>query len=60
MKTFSHTALPIKEFRARKSIIVLERISLCGFFLFPPVKNNFKRSYFETTEEIKSYDTYIA
>jgi hypothetical protein len=56
--TFTHTALPIKEFLARKSIIVLEhvithQISLCGFFLFPPMKNNFKRSYFETMERIQ-------
>jgi N-acetylneuraminic acid mutarotase len=53
MKTLSCTALPIKEFLARKSIIVLEHVITCGSFLFPPMKNNFKRSYFEAMEGIQ-------
>jgi hypothetical protein len=53
----SHTVFSIKEFLAKKSVVVLEhptyQISFCMTFHFPTMKNHLKGSHFEIVEQIQ-------
>lgn len=61
----SHTALPVKEFLAKKSTVVPDHLDYSpyldpwDFFLFLSMKNHLKGSHFETLEEIRKVTTYV-
>jgi hypothetical protein len=60
MTTFLYTALPVKEFLAKKihrgptqscNALLAHQISLRDFFLFPSMKNHRRGPHFKTVEE---------